>query len=257
MSAIPGFEETVFEAQGVSRPVFRRGQGPGVVLLHELPGFTEETREFADWLAGQGFHVVVPLLFGRALQSVARGLAVAPLLCVRREFALFTAGKASPITGWLRGLCRRVHEDCGGSGVGLIGMCLTGGFVLSTMIDPSVAAPVAAQPSLPLFHSSGVDADEDTLRRAAARADRAPLLALRFEDDWRVPAARFELLMDAFCAGQDGCARFSQVVVPGKGHATLTFDYAAAKARGVDTRLVVRDHLRRLTAQVASISVTG
>jgi dienelactone hydrolase len=244
--AIPGFEEIEFEASGISRPVYRRGDGPGVILLHELPGLTVETRDFADWLVARGLHVVMPLLFGRPLQSVAAGLARAPLLCLRREFVLFTAGKASPIAGWLRDLCRCVHARCGGPGVGLIGMCLTGGFVLSTMVEASVAAPVAAQPSLPLLRSGGVDADADTLRRAAARAAAAPLLALRFEDDWRVPAARLDVLREAFCGGHRRCARFAEVIVPGRGHATLTFDYATAKARGVDTRQVVLDHLRGL-----------
>ena len=47
-------------------------------------------------------------------------------------------------------LVRLAHQECGGRGVGAIGMCLTGGFALSMALDPVVLAPVLAQPGLPV-----------------------------------------------------------------------------------------------------------
>jgi dienelactone hydrolase len=243
-----GYIEERFTAGDITRPVFRKGQGYGVVLIHELPGLTAETCDLAEYIISRGFHVAMPLLFGKPLQSATVGLAQSSLLCLRKEFHCFSSGKSSPITSWLKALCRKLHADCGGRGVGAIGMCFTGGFVLSIMVDPSVAAPVAAQPTLPLLNPSAVDADRETLAQAKARAENAPLLALRFADDGRCKEARFKTLNEAFCGDETRCQRFAQVVVPGKGHSTLTFDYQAALARGHDTRSKVVEHLRRLLA---------
>jgi dienelactone hydrolase len=240
-----GYLQEPFTDGGATRPVFRKGDGYGVILMHELPGLTCATRDFADYLAASGFHVAMPLLFGKPLQSDRSGLLQAPLVCLRREFRCFASGQSSPITSWLKALCRKIHADRGGNGVGAIGMCFTGGFVLSMMVDPSVAAPVAAEPSLPLTNARAVDADAATLAQAKARADVAPLLALRFAEDWRCTDARFQTLNEAFC-GPTPCQRFRPVVVPGKGHSTLTSDYQAALDRGCDTRSKVVDHLRSL-----------
>ena len=246
MSNLQGYTEERFSYGDITRPVFRKGDGYGVVLLHELPGLTPETCDLADYIVASGFHVAMPLLFGEPLQSLAIGLAKAPLLCLRKEFHCFAAGKASPVTDWLKALCRKVHADRGGRGVGAIGMCFTGGFVLAMMVDRSVAAPVAAQPTLPLGKASEVDADPQTLAHARMRADTAPLLALRFAEDWRCTDERFTTLNRTVCGDDPACARMQKIIVPGKGHSTLTFDYGTALARGIDTRRKVVEHLRRL-----------
>ena len=54
--------------------------------------------------------------------------------CVSAEFRAFAANESSPVTHWLRALARLAHEECGGLGVGAIGMCFTGNFAL-TMLD--------------------------------------------------------------------------------------------------------------------------
>jgi hypothetical protein len=69
-------------------------------------------------------------------------------LCISREFTLLAANKASPVTESLRALARLAHEECGGRGVGAIGMCPTGGFASSMALEPVVLAPVL-QPGLP------------------------------------------------------------------------------------------------------------
>jgi dienelactone hydrolase len=60
---IPGFAEESFTAAGHTGTIFSKGTEPGVILMHELPGLTRETASFAEWIAAQGFHVVLPLLF--------------------------------------------------------------------------------------------------------------------------------------------------------------------------------------------------
>jgi dienelactone hydrolase len=245
VSAIKGFFEETFTADNRSITLFRKGDGPAVILLHELPGLTHDTVEFAEWIADRGFHVVMPLLFGRPLQHPVLGLLKFPILCIRREFNNFAAGKSSPITVLLRALCRKLHAEQGGPGVGAIGMCYTGGFVFAMMVEAALLAPVAAQPSLPLFQSTALDVEQEQLAIASNRTDTMSLLGLRFEQDFRCRAARFERL-EASLQSAPGSAtqRFLSIVVPGKGHATLTTDYQTALDRGIDTRELVLQHLR-------------
>ena len=247
MSAIKGFREETFTAEDCTLTLFRKGEGPGVILLHELPGLTPETVEFAEWIADRGFHVVLPLLFGKPLQSVAAGLLKAPFVCIRREFNNLASGRSSAIVLPLRALCRKVHAERGGRGIGAIGMCYTGGFVLAMMVEEALLAPVAAQPSLPFLKPRALDVEPEVLTLASSRADNMSLLGLRFEEDARCPAARFERLQASLndAPGSGGPRRFCSLTVPGKGHSTLTLDYQSALDRGVDTREHVLQHLRQ------------
>lgn len=244
-SAIEGFFEEEFTSGDRSLTLYRKGDGPGVILLHELPGLTHETAEFGEWIADRGFHVVMPLMFGRPLQHSALGLLKFPFVCIRKEFNNIVAGKSSPITIALRALCRKIHTERGGPGVGAIGMCYTGGFVFALMVEAAVLAPVAAQPSLPFFDGEALDVEPEKLVLASNRPDTMSLLGLRFKDDFRCPAARFEHLETALKSPPDlATQRFHSIVVPGSGHSTLTSDYQKALDQGVDTRELVLKHLR-------------
>jgi len=195
-----GFSEFAFSAGNIEHRVFRTGGGPGVVILHELPGMTDACSAFAEEVARE-FTVYLPLMFGKPgdyapLRSLVR-------LCIGREFRLFAHGGGSPIADWMRALCRKVHLDCGGPGVGVIGMCLSGNFALSLMADPSVLAPVASQPSLPLGLSrrsrEALAVTQAEMDAAIARAQSGvTLLGLRFSDDKLCPRERFETLQQAF-----------------------------------------------------------
>ncbi len=149
--SLEGFDSSPFSHDGVTRSVYRRGTGPGVVVVHEIPGITPEVARFARIVADDGFRVFLPHLFGTPNKPLSPGYAVGQMAraCIRREFSVFSRHESSPITDWLRALCRHAHGECGGPGVGAIGMCLTGNFALSLMVDESVMAPVLSQPSLP------------------------------------------------------------------------------------------------------------
>lgn len=244
VSAIKGFFEETFTADGHTFTLFRKGEGPGVILLHELPGLTQETVEFAEWIADRGFHVVMPLLFGKPLQDPIFGLLKAPFVCIRKEFNNLAAGKSSAIAVPLRALCGKVHAERGGPGIGAIGMCYTGGFVFAMMLEASLLAPVAAQPSLPLFQPDVLDVEPEVLAFASSREDTMSLLGLRFKDDGRCPAARFERLEESLQKVPGSAKRFRSITVPGKAHSTLTFDYQTALDQGIDTRELVLQHLR-------------
>ncbi|MCC6810364.1 MAG: dienelactone hydrolase family protein [Deltaproteobacteria bacterium] len=143
-----GFEKTSFNG---AFDVYQRGRGPGVLLLPELPGITPPVTALATRIAGEGFTVAIPHLFGPIAPFSNLGAAKTFLqLCVRKEFALLASHRASPITDTLRALSKQLHERCGGRGVGAIGLCMTGNFALTLMLDPWVLAPVVAHPGLPV-----------------------------------------------------------------------------------------------------------
>ena len=134
-----------------THPTYRKGTGPGVVVIAEIPGITAEVVAFAEEVVAQGFTVVLPHLFGDVPSASGPGAAVRTLatVCVNREFTKLRLRETSPVATWLRSLARALHAELGGPGVGAVGMCFTGGFALAMMVDESVAAPVVAQPSLP------------------------------------------------------------------------------------------------------------
>ncbi len=198
----PDFERAEFTFMGATRDVFRSGHGRAVLVLSELPGITPATIALCKRLAGAGYRVVLPQLFGEPGQP-ASAAAIANTLvkvCVSREFSLFARHRASPITEWLRALARAEHAENGGPGVGVIGMCFTGGFALAMMVEPAVLAPVLSQPSLPIavtpLHARSLglsEADEGCIRERVVREDLT-ILGLRFSRDKMSPHARFAAL---------------------------------------------------------------
>ena len=180
---------------GVTKKVYVAGQGPAVIVMAEMPGISPHVARFARWVRDAGFTVYVPSLFGRdgAVPSVDEGFEVFQRACVNAEFNALAGGRSSPVTIWLRALARHAHQECGGPGVGAIGMCFTANFALTMMLEPSMLAPVLAQPSLPLNEPAGLEITPDDLRAVRERLDRKDLtvLAYRFKGDKFCRAERF------------------------------------------------------------------
>ncbi|MGN2247152.1 dienelactone hydrolase family protein [Frateuria sp. GZRR35] len=180
---------------GVTRRVYFSGAGPGVILMTEMPGISPHVARFARWVRLAGFTVYMPSLFGRdgAVPQTEEGLAIMRRACVSAEFRALAANAPSPVTQWLMSLARMAHKECGGNGVGAIGMCFTGNFALTMMLEPALLAPVLAQPSLPLDDPGGIDSSPEELARIRARLERDDLsvLAYRFEGDRHCRAERF------------------------------------------------------------------
>ena len=144
---LPGWEHFEFQHNDISHAVFVNGSGAGIVLMHELPGMTPPCVALAERLVAAGYRVFMPLLFGRPLKNTI--LRNTMRMCISREIWLFRTRRTSPIVDWLRSLCRKAWDECGGQGVGVIGMCLTGNFAITLLAEESVLAPVACQPTLP------------------------------------------------------------------------------------------------------------
>lgn len=208
---LEGFDSFCFSHDGAQRSVYRRGAGPGVVVMHEIPGITPPVAAFARRVADEGFTVFLPHLFGtpgRPL-SVPYALGQMARACVSREFLVLAAHASSPITDWLRALCRHAHAACGGPGVGAIGMCLTGNFALALMLDEAVMAPVLSQPSLPFplsaAHRAAIHLSDEDLEIVRRRAGAGcGVLGLRFTADPMCPPERFETLRRELGPGFEG-----------------------------------------------------
>jgi len=208
---LPGFDETTFSHEGETYPVFRRGAGPGVVVIHEIPGITPPVADFARRVADAGFSVYAPSLFGTPGKPFSNGYMLGQMAraCISREFHVLATNQSSPITNYLRALCRKAHADCGGPGVGAIGMCLTGNFALSLMVDESVMAPVLSQPSLPFgvtaAHRAALHLSDDDLATVKRRAEGGcGVLGMRFTHDLLSPPERFETLRRELGDGFEG-----------------------------------------------------
>ena len=209
--ALEGFEIRPFTVEGGTRDVYLRGEGPGVVVMHEIPGITPEVARFARIVADEGFRVYLPQLFGTPDKPLSNGYLAQQMIraCIGREFSMLARRASSPITDWLRGLCREAHAECGGPGVGAIGMCLTGNFALALMVDDCVMAPVLSQPSMPLpvskSHREALHVSDDALEIVRKRAKAGcGVLGLRFTGDPLVPAERFARLRRELGAGFEG-----------------------------------------------------
>lgn len=203
------FERYVFERDGFSHDVYRKGVGPAVIVITEMPNISPQVVGFADRVVALGCTAVMPDLFGEAGREVLKANRARTFLyalrtmagaCISREFTTFALGKSSPVVTWLRALAEHEHTRCGGPGVGVVGMCFTGGFALAMASDPRVLAPVLSQPSLPFGlsqkHRDSIDCSASDLAKVSARCSNEGLrvLGLRFLDDPHVPEGRFRFL---------------------------------------------------------------
>jgi dienelactone hydrolase len=189
------FEHRQVTIEGAEKRVHVSGAGPAVVVMTEMPGISPHVARFARWVREAGFTVFMPSLFGRDGQvpDAEEGATVFRRACVSAEFRAMGGGASSPVTRWLMGLARQAHQECGGPGVGAIGMCFTGNFALTMMLEPSVLAPVLCQPSLPLDNPGGIEIGTEEIAAVKDRLDSEDLtvLAYRFSGDAFCRAERF------------------------------------------------------------------
>lgn len=200
------FTRRLVDIDGVAKTVYVAGCGPAVVLMPEMPGISPDVARFARWIRDAGLSVYMPSLFGidGAWPTAEEGEVIVRRACVSAEFRAFAGGGTSPIASWLRGLARLAHAECGGPGVGAVGLCFTGNFALTMALEPAVIAPVVNHPSLPLDDPSGLELSAEDAAAVAERVRRDALtvLAYRFENDRWCTGQRFaayrSLLGDAF-----------------------------------------------------------
>ena len=249
-----------FTGAGLTYDCFEKGAGPGVVLIPEIPGLTPDVQSFGEHLVAEGFTVVIPSPFGTPGRPETTGyaLGIVARMCVAKEFRAFAVNAERPITKYLRAVAKELAARTPGRGVGVIGMCFTGGFALATAVEDVVNAPVLSQPSTPFPVSArrrrdpGLSQAELEVVKERTRSDGLCVLGLRFSGDRAAPAERFTTLraqlgdafevieLDSAPGNPDGYGRSA--------HAVLTRELredppnSAFQAR-IRTVEFLRDHL--------------
>ncbi len=205
------FASENFTHNGETHPIYRKGSGPAVIVMTEMPGISPMVVGFADRVAALGCTAILPQMFGTPGRDPMSGSKLSMLgytlgsmgkACISKEFTVLATGQSSPIVNWLRGLAAAEHTRCGGPGVGAVGMCFTGGFALAMAVDDLILAPVLSQPSLPFKTTKGrkynIDCSAADLDIVAGRCANEGLkvLGLAFKGDPFVPSERFQFLKD-------------------------------------------------------------
>jgi dienelactone hydrolase len=201
--------------------LFVRGEGPPLILLHELPGLADITFELGDYFVKAGFKVILPLLFGRAGDDNA--LLGFAKVCIRKELRDLWLGKDTKIVQLIQELAQRESQAANNAGVGVVDMCLTGNMVLALLLNnhgtrSPITAPVLAQPSSSYSAPALAAARNGDIAR--------PVMALRFEKDRICKRHSFNKLEQAF--GECPVANSLSLIVrdiKGNKYSTLTYDY--------------------------------
>jgi dienelactone hydrolase len=222
MSSLASWTIGSLTVDGITHPTYRKGNGPGIIVIHEIPGITAAVLEFSEELVARGFTVVMPSLFGRpgAEATVLESVRSIATVCVSREFTMIARERTTPVAVWLQSLARELHRELGGPGVGAVGMCLTGGYALAMLANAPVAAPVLAQPASPAPVGKARRADLGLSPRDLKSVKEkvkagCQVLGLRYEADPAV-GTRFDTLR------RELGDNFIAVEFPGRKHATLT-----------------------------------
>jgi dienelactone hydrolase len=240
VAEVNGYRREAYESGGIRRDVYRGGDGPVVLLLHELPALSYRTVQLANRIRDHGYRIVMPTLVGRIqnrkpanraerLAMDAEVALVSIRLCISREFVAVLQRRTSPITSWILQLARDEAAAHGQRRVGVIGMCLSGGFALAAAIDPLVGVAVVSQPGLPFAFAPfgwipGQAADlglseADRLRLVERKDDpEFCVRAFRYTTDRISPAARLERIERELAPG----ATYTRIPAERHAHSVLS-----------------------------------
>jgi len=224
---IGGFEQPVtISAGALSKQLYVSGtQGKPVIVMHELPGMTRSFIDYCRGLSTRGFRVYMPLLFKSPCTEMNPPQMA--LFCISAEFRnLFTVGarvRDRPIVNLIDKIIDHVSKAHPDQPIGVIGMCLTGGFSVAGIARENVDAAICCQPSYPfVFDVKSVGLSDKRREEIAQRLKTMPApcaKSYRYECD-RISKPKHisgiaDLLGEHFTCFPD---------LQGDGHSTVTGD---------------------------------
>ena len=241
---LENYSNFTFKHLNTQHVVYKTGKGPGILLMHELPGMTKECIKLGSLLAKEGFTIYIPLMFGKPGRASKISLIK---LCINREFNLFSKNQSSPIVIWMKALGLVIHNECGGPGIGAIGMCLSGNFTLSLMADKHMLVSVTCQPALPMGYTNtskkSLGVSKEEIHCAKNNSFNNQLLGLRFSNDKFSPKERFNTLKKEFGEKFDSIEIDSSPKnkhdIPQNAHSVLTGDFV--NTSGHPTQLALKE----------------
>lgn len=221
------------------------GPHPGVLLVHDVWGLRDHTRDVATRLAAEGFHVLAIDLYrdfaNKKIEDPGpwiRDLSDPDLLADIRAAVAFLEG----------------HQDSLAKKVGLVGFCMGGMYAVLAGCDPEGTLSATVPFYGLLSHSGGLlerDGGLDPARKPiepiqAGKGLRCPLLAFFGEDDPHISMADIDALEETTSQSSHPaeCVRYA-----GAGHAFMNDTYPdayhpeAAKDAWVRTIAFLNDKL--------------
>ena len=262
-----GYRRDRYEAVGIAHDVYRQGEGPVVILIHELPAISWRTVKLAEHIRVRGFRVVMPSLVGGVSEEPTTRVRKARLgaafvtstlrLCISWQFVALLQRRTSPITGWLLALAHDEARTSGRPKVGVIGMCLTGGFALGMAIDPIVGVAVSSQPALPFAMKAFGKIPGQVTDPGVSQADYERLRARREDPDFCVRAFRYTTDVIAPVQRVERLARdlapgliYTPIEATKKAHSVLTD--ATDRSPSPDAQKAVEDALESVIIELTA-----
>jgi hypothetical protein len=154
-------------------PTYRKGEGPGVIVIHEIPGLTPKVVAFAEEVVAAGFTVVLPHLFGtpgRPLNPLSFASSFKQG-CVNREFTKLARGETSRVVGGLR--AAPPPPTTGGEPSIIFRVLLVAAFLLLTTPVAAHAIARAAYRSGEPMETPGAIDESGRLRVEPGRSERS------------------------------------------------------------------------------------
>ena len=214
-------------AQPLPIYVSKTGTKP-IVVTHELPGMTTKFLRYCNLMADRGFKVYAPLMFGKLGES--RNNVQMISFCINAEFKnLYKRNRTdsqeeSRFSTWLLHLASDVSRQHQDQNVGVIGMCLTGGFVLVAFAEPAVNSVVCCQPAYPFrlpYGSLGMtDRERSDIQQAADKLGAGCAKGFRHRFDVLSLPCHVRAIKNLM--NHDNVERYVHKTLPGFGHSVVT-----------------------------------